>query len=187
MIRLKELPMQERNEETKLFARRHWIVIFWLFCQAIVLFGIPTASFLYFSSLNHSILQHPFWQPTFIVLLLTYTIAIWAVLISEFTDYYLDTWIITTERIINIEQEGLFARTVATLHLNQIQDVTSETHGPLATILSYGNVYIQTAGTRERFNFKQIDDPEAVKQLILELSRQDKIRHGDASQMMTTM
>jgi uncharacterized membrane protein YdbT with pleckstrin-like domain len=100
---------------------------------------------------------------------------------TQFTDYYLDTWIVTNERIINIEQKGLFSRIVSELHLNQVQDVTSETHGIVATFLSYGDVHIQTAGARERFNFKQIDNPEKIKQIITKLVQDDKRRHGDAS------
>jgi len=70
---------------------------------------------------------------------------------------------------------------VSELHLNQIQDVTSETRGVAATFLSYGDVYIQTAGTRERFNFKGINNPDEVKEKITNLIKSDKRRHGDAS------
>ena len=47
----------------------------------------------------------------------------------EFTDYYLDTWIVTTERIISIEQKGLFERTASELDLISVQDATAEVHG----------------------------------------------------------
>ena len=103
------------------------------------------------------------------------------ILMTMFTDYFLDTWIVTTERIINIEQKGLFSRVISTLHLNQVQDVTSETHGFFATILTYGNVHIQTAGTVERFLFKRINNPDDVKFTIMRLVDDDKRRHGDAT------
>ena len=102
---------------------------------------------------------------------------------TMFTDYYLDTWIVTTRRVINIEQKGLFSRVISELHLNQVQDVTAETHGFIATILSYGHVYIQTAGTRERFEFKMVNDPVKVKARVSELVENDKRIHGDASKV----
>ena len=35
-------------------------------------------------------------------------------------------WIITNDRILDIEQHGLFARTVSELRLHRVQDVTAE-------------------------------------------------------------
>ena len=122
------------------------------------------------------------WNTLGILGLCVYSLVGLLLLMTLFTDYYLDTWIVTTERIVNIEQLGLFSRVISTLHLNQIQDVTAETHGFLETIFTYGNVRIQTAGSTERFHFKNIDNPEDVKNIIVQLVEDDKRRHGDASQ-----
>ena len=88
----------------------------------------------------------------------------------------LDTWIITNERIINIEQEGLFNRTASELDLAAVQDTTAEIRGILQTLFTYGQVYVQTAGEKGRFHFKNIDNPEHVKELITRLVEDDKRR-----------
>ena len=46
------------------------------------------------------------------------------------------------------------------------------------TFFDYGNVYIQTAGEKERFVFKDVGRPERVREDILRLVEADKKRHG---------
>lgn len=73
-----------------------------------------------------------------------------------FIDYYLDVYIITNERIVNIEQNGFFKREISELHLHQIQDVSAKVNGFLPTIMHYGDVFIQTAAERENFVFANL-------------------------------
>ena len=88
----------------------------------------------------------------------------------QFVDYRLDTWIITNERIIDMQQLGLFDRVISELNINKVQDVTAEVHGQIQTFLDYGNVYIQTAGVQERFIFYSVPHPEEVARLIIQVN-----------------
>lgn len=182
MISLHKLPNQERGETTKLFLRRHWVAVLGILGYLIMFILAPIVLISLMKIAEVEILGDPVWGAIVSTVIAIYVLIVASVIITQFTDYYLDTWIVTTERIINIEQHGLFSRVVSTLHLNEVQDVTAETNGFFATILSFGDVYIQTAGTRERFNFKGVDNPEDVKTAILQLVHEDKQRHGDASQ-----
>jgi uncharacterized membrane protein YdbT with pleckstrin-like domain len=85
-------------------------------------------------------------------------------------DYYLDTFLVTNKRVVDIEHEGLFSRTVAEQPIDRIQDVTSEMRGIVAHVFRYGNIYIQTAGTQERFIFENVYNPEHVVKTILSLT-----------------
>jgi hypothetical protein len=85
-------------------------------------------------------------------------------------------WVITNERIINIEQEGLFKRTTSELDLASVQDATSEVRGFLQTMFSYGNVFVQTAGEKGRFHFKNIPYPERIQEVVMRLVQEDKQR-----------
>lgn len=181
MISLHHLPNQERDENTVLFLRRHWLEILQIIITTIGMLLVPLLFIFIAGTAELEITKHAIWGPVSATLLSVYLFLVALIAMTQFTDYYLDTWIVTTERIINIEQKGLFSRVVPELHLNQVQDVTSETHGMLATFLSYGDVQIQTAGSESRFNFKQIDNPEKIKQIITKLVEEDKRRHGDAS------
>lgn len=181
MISLRHLPNQQRDECMQIFLRRHWIVVVKIFLYAIMLLGVPVALLVAFRFAEMDVFDSFLGGPIAGLLISVYLLTVLLITMTQFTDYYLDTWIVTSERIINIEQNGLFSRAVSELHLNQIQDVTSETIGFLATFLTYGDVYIQTAGEKQRFCFEQINDPDDVKTHILRLVDEDKRRHGDAS------
>jgi len=182
MIRLSQLPNQERDEKPIIFLRRHWIEVAKVILAAAIFVAIPYAFFYLLT--DSGVDWTTYWGQFGVLLLSVYMLFSLAILMTMFTDFYLDTWIVTTRRVINIEQKGLFSRVISELHLNQVQDVTAETHGFLATIFSYGHVYIQTAGTRERFEFKKVNNPVKIKARVSELVEQDKLRHGDASRVV---
>ena len=103
-----------------------------------------------------------------------FMLAIWLFGFMIWIDYYFDIWIITSERIINIEQKGMFARKASELRFQKIQDITAEVTGFLPTILNYGDVRIQTAGTTEEFIFRTISNPYVVKNIIMDLQKKSE-------------
>ncbi|NBS41849.1 PH domain-containing protein [bacterium] len=178
MFRLDHLPNQRPDETVVLFLRRQWFAVLRIVVAATFLLGTPAAIAWYFSGRVESILNHPVFGPILTLIACMYVASIWLFSFLEFTDYYLDTWVITNERVINIEQKGLFNRVASELHLAAVQDVTSEVRGLIGTFFDYGDVFIQTAAEKERFDFKDIDHPEKVKELILKLVEVDKKRHA---------
>jgi hypothetical protein len=181
MMHLDDLPNQITGESTELFLRRHWVELLVIAFYFFILITVPILLLTLLAVSGADIFQSPFFGPMASSFLSLYLLIVFIIIMTQFTDYYLDTWIVTTERIINIEQFGLFSRVVSELHLNEIQDVTAETHGVIATVFTYGDVYIQSAGKKERFNFKNIDNPEHVKEMIQKLTHASKVRSGDLS------
>lgn len=110
-----------------------------------------------------------------------YTLSVWLFFFTGFVNYYLDMWIVTTDRLIDIRQYGLFARTVAELDLFRVQDVTSECKGLFATTFDFGNVYIQTAASKERFVFYNIPGPHLIREAIIKLADEDRKHHATYS------
>ncbi len=86
-------------------------------------------------------------------------------------DYWLDVWIVTNRRVVNIEQKGLFSRQVSELYFHTIQDITSNVRGIIPTLLNYGDVEVQTAAEHTRFLFRSVPDPYAVKAMLVEMQR----------------
>ena len=98
---------------------------------------------------------------------------------GTFIDFYLDVWIITNDRIVDIEQFGLFSRTISELDLFRIQDITTETQGFFATIFKYGNVTIKTASTNLSLVFKNVPNPNHIRSELLQLAHEDFKYHRD--------
>ncbi len=83
--------------------------------------------------------------------------------------YYLNVHIVSDQRIVDIDQVGLLFREVSELNIETIEDVTSQNMGLFGNFLNYGNVYIQTAGAAQRFEFNNVPNPGSVASLILQL------------------
>lgn len=179
MFDLNRLPNPRPNETLVIFLRRYWLTLANIVGAFLLLTLLPAGLALVFWETVTGWLADPVIGPIVTVLTCMYLASVWLFAFMEFTDWYLDTWIVTTERIINVEQNGLFNRTASELHLMNIQDVTSEVHGLVRTFLNFGNVYIQTAAERERFNFKDVHQPEKLREQILRLVEEDRRRHGE--------
>lgn len=173
------LPNQLPNERVVLFLRRHWSAWAIIIASFLLLTGVPLIAGFMFQDRVNTWFTHPIGGPVATILISAYFLGVWLLAFLEFTDYYLDVWIVTNERVINIEQNGLFNRTVSEMHLINIQDVTSEVSGMFRTFFDFGNVHIQTAAEKLRFDFKDVPSPELVKEHILRLVDDDKGRHGD--------
>jgi len=165
---------QRENERIIEIIHRHWFdilsrFVFILFFSFLLLGGFVILFFLYPDFLSTS--QKQF----FLFLENTFFIFIWLFGFLTWIDYYFDTWIVTNERIVNIEQRGLFDRHVSELHFRNIQDVTTSVDGIIATILNFGDVSIQTAAEQERFLFRMVPDPYKIKDIIRRESEQLRI------------
>lgn len=104
---------------------------------------------------------------------------VWGLLFFvSWLNYYLDVWIVTNERIINITQHRLFHRVVSEQKLYRVQDVTWQIEGILGNLFKFGNVTIQTAGEQGKFTFEHIPDPEAVAKTVMHLLEQIENQMG---------
>lgn len=107
---------------------------------------------------------------------------LWSAAFNIFTRYYLNQWVITTTRIIAIHQHGYFSREVSSLLLVKVQDVQSDVDGLFGTLLGYGQLEVQSAGTEEHFIMDDISDPQGLRDLIMS---EIAVLHGDGSKPTT--
>jgi hypothetical protein len=85
------------------------------------------------------------------------------------TNYYLDVWVVTDKRIVNLEQISLFHREVTTMRMERIQDTTIEIPGFLASFFDFGNLTVHSAGEHMKSQtFEGIPHPEDVKRIVLD-------------------
>ena len=166
-------PGQEPNEKIIMVLRRHWWILFRIiFLYVVLALFMPVLRWLANEYTNL------FDGGTLTVILNLITSLYYFYIITFFfhawIDYYLDIWIITSERIVDIEQRGLFSRHISTQRLYRIQDVYSEVQGFLPTFFHFGDVHVQTAGQNPRFVFKQIPNSYEVTKKIIALVRWKK-------------
>jgi hypothetical protein len=162
------------EEEIIFFLRRHWFAILPLLFGFGFVLIIPFAAYFGLLFLQPEFLAV---KTNFILFLLGASIFFlyaWLFLFQNFADWYLDVWIVTNQRIVNIEQRGLFGRVMSELMLYNIQDVTSEIKGFIPSMLDFGTVQIQTAAEKSQFHFEEVDHPSYIAKRILELASQQR-------------
>ena len=174
MIRKDTIPNQQIGEEIIFHLRRHWFIFFKLFLLFVILLIVPAVLYFLMYNILLGIMASAIGQPFITVLVFIYYLILLVFMFTVWTETYLDVWTVTSYRIINREQNGLFNRVVSELDLYRVQDVTAEQKGFFATILHYGDVYIQSAGAKERFVFEQISDPYRVAKIIQKLDERAK-------------
>ena len=163
-------PSQHPNEDVLRVIHRHWFNILSHFFIILIFSFLLIASLLVFPILFPEMFNAAnarfflFVENTFFIFIWLFGFLVWI-------DYYFDVWIITNERIVNIEQKGLFVRHISELNFQNIQDVTAAVEGILPTVLNYGDVSVQTAGAENRFLFRQVPDPYKVKDMIMNLAK----------------
>ncbi len=97
----------------------------------------------------------------------TWLLVTWTSAWGSFTRYFLNAWVLTNKRIVNIKQRGFFNREVSSLFLSRVQDVTTGVTGVLPSLLGIGDITVQTAGTEDEFHMKGIPRPEQMRDIIL--------------------
>lgn len=177
MLSIYRLPNKLPGEEVVKVLRRDLFILFKRVLFFILLILLPFLFFYFIILSQTSLLDGTIYYPLIVIGISSYYLFIWLFFFFSFIDYYLDVWIITNERIIDVQQRGFFSRIISEQKLFRIQDVTSEVHGIIPTILKYGNVHIQTAGTKQRFFFHQIPNPDKVRDIIIKLVQRNKIKH----------
>jgi Bacterial PH domain len=99
-----------------------------------------------------------------------------------FHNYYLSIQIVTSERIIDVDQKGLFNREVNTLSIGNIEDVNYKKSGFWGTLLNFGNVVVQTAGSAGEsadgkvsgFVFENVPNPAYISTQVMSLFQKDQ-------------
>lgn len=92
--------------------------------------------------------------------------------------HYFDSFIITDMRIIDIDQAGLFRRTVSETTFDKVQDVTYSIVGFAATAMNYGTVNVQTGGAVQKIELDHVPGPRQVQEIIIEAQQLFRKRHG---------
>lgn len=158
---------QREGEQIIKVVRRHWFNILQQYFFVILVVFLLFAGF-WIAPIYYD-LSSPSAFSLFIFVESLLGIIVWIFSFILWIDYYFDVWIITDERIIDIDQKALFVRHVSELEFPKIQDVSIEVVGVIPTVLNYGDVHIQTAATKGRFLFRKVPDPYKLKSLIMNM------------------
>lgn len=162
----------EDDEQIITTIRKHWFVITIKVIALLILALLPLVGLLLFAPLSATVGIAPevtatIW-PYLIFGYLTWLLVLCMIAASAWTHYYLDMWVITTKRVILIDQIGFFRRFISSFRLERLQDMNIYISGVIPTLLNYGTVEAQTAGgSNEEFSSPHMPDPRGIKAQII--------------------
>lgn len=156
-----EFDNQRKDEEIILMNRRHPWVLAKTGLVVVAIIIIVVISLLIFGAS----------LATSIVLIL----ALLFIVIYGFIRWFVysnDVYILTNERIINIDQGGFFTRRVSEAELSNILNVSYEIRGPIKSLLNFGEVAIDTSGSdQNNLILKNVENPHFLQEKIVSLQK----------------
>ena len=168
-IYMKEFEL-EPGEHVVLQVRKHWFLFLGELLPFAIIAIIPFAlpKILPFAPpLAQYATLFDYSTPTMRAGLGVWLLITWTSAWGAFTRYFLNAWILTNNRIVNIKQRRFFSREVSSLFLSRIQDVTTNVSGILQSLLGIGDIKAQTAAEDVEFIMHGIPRPEQMRDLIL--------------------
>ncbi len=166
----------EPGERVILEVRKHWFLFLSELLPYAIIAVLPFALpklFMFAPPLAPYAEFFTFTTPLARAALGVWLLIVWTGAWGAFTKYFLNAWVLTSQRIVNIKQRGFFSREVSSLFLSRIQDVTTDVHGILHSLLGIGNIKAQTAAEDVEFVMHGIPRPEMVRDLILKYVPED--------------
>lgn len=158
---------QEEEEEVLFVLRKHVLTnVPWIFFAILMILApfflkyVPLLSFL------PSRYQ-------FISVVMWYLITT-AMIFENFLSWYFNAYIITDERIIDIDFYSLIYKRISDAKIQKIQDITYRMGGAIRALFNFGSVFIQTAGEVPEFEFEDVPNPAQVAKILNRLVIQEE-------------
>lgn len=176
-MHLANLIHQKSYEKINHILRRHPLTFLPQIGLFLLLLALPILIYLITTSNFSTLLTNDKLYAAAVLAASIYYLSVYLFFFMHFIDYYLDIWIVTNDRIVDVEQFGLFSRTISELDLFRVQDVTTDIHGFFPTIFNYGDVSVKTASPNLDIIFRAVPQPNHVRQQLLQLANMDRKYH----------
>ncbi len=156
---------QEPEEQVVLFLRQHLVINVPWVALTILLLLAPSVLF--------PLILKSFPAPIPFGYILVGTLSWYLVTVGfalfSFLHWFFNIYIVTNERVIDIDFQFLLFKQFSQAELERIQDISYTAGGIFATVFHFGNVYIQTAGEIPNLEFLAVPRPDKVVEKIRSL------------------
>jgi len=154
---------QQQDEEIALLLRAHpitnikWVLLILVMILApIIVFGTGLLDVVPF---QYRFIGNLVWY----LFVLTFSFEI-------FLQWYYSVFIVTNERIIDIDFDNIMNRQMTTVNLNHVEEPVMTTRGFVKTMFQFGDVTVQTAGEVSTVEIMNVPYPQKVVDVISRLA-----------------
>lgn len=152
---------QEGEKIIKVWRAHAWVLsrAGFIFALFIIVGSLPAAFF------------SPSWGTKFLI----FVSAIGAIYLILQVYLYINTiYILTSERVLSINQSRFLVRSINEVPLQNIQNVAHTRKGLTQMLMDYGTVEIQTSGSAVAMQIKNIAHPYLVQQKIFDAEKRSR-------------
>jgi len=158
---------QEHREKIILMLRQHWITQLGWIMAAVAGVFVPLI-FVWIPILD-------FLKPNYqLMSLIGWYLLLIAFIYEKFISWFYQVFIITDERIIDINFINLVYKELSEAKIDNIEDVTYRQGGVVKAMFNFGDVVIQTAGEQREFMVESAPEPNRVVKIINELKLEEE-------------
>lgn len=162
---------QDDQEQVILFLRQHPIVnLPWIF-MSILMLTLPSV-FIFFPPYASLPTNFQF------VVTMGWYMFVFGYTLAKFMGWFFNIYILTDERVVDVDFKNIFFRKISTAKTEEIQDINVQSSGSFETFFGYGSIFIQTAAEVSQFEFLYVPNPDKVGKILnqlIDLEEQEKI------------
>ncbi len=169
---------QDPDENVLLLLRAHPVTNLTWFIPAVLLFILPfilpatiTLAGYNLSALPSTIL--------IAALIIDYLLTL-AIVFEGFLSWYFNATLITDKKIVDINFDSLLNKNIDLAPLDKIEEADSKIKGIVGTMFNFGDIAIQTAGSKIAIDVRNVPMPDRVADLVLDMAKKlQGINNGD--------
>lgn len=161
------LDIQAKNEHILLLLRRHPVTqLHWVLTTV----GLALLPFLIINAHLFEFLDIRYQT----AILIGWYLALIGYMLQSFLKWFFHVYIITDERIIDVEFTSILYKDVSAAKIENIEDITTVASGVMSSIFNYGTIIVQTAAAEQEFSFEDVPQPSKVTTLLNELIMEEE-------------
>ena len=161
---------QKTHETIILFLRSHFVTnISWIIFTVILIY-LPIIITLLLPLFRIDFLSSPTLARFTTIYVLFYYLMVSSYLFISFLHWFYNVFIVTSERIVDIDYSDIVVHNIAVTSLTHVQDVNYTQSGFIPTFFNYGDLFVQTAGNEKNFEALSIPRPREATHIIGDLT-----------------
>jgi hypothetical protein len=167
---------KDESEEIFLVARPHWFTnVSWILTTIVLIF-IPMLVSVF--GLEKILPIDPNFLPVKnqLVFVLFWYLIIFIFAFEKFLSWYFNVFIITNQRVVDIDFRNMLNKHFSEADLSVIQDISSTVRGIGGTFFNFGTVLIQTASEINEIIFEKVPNPEKIIKVLQQLREAEETK-----------
>jgi len=158
---------QEAKEKVILLLRQHWLTqipwVLWALTMVLIPLFLKWIPLLSFLSADYQLMALIIWY-----------LLIIAFIYEQFISWFFHVFIITDERIIDVNFSNLIYKEISEAKIDNIEDVTYKQGGVVRAMFNFGEVACQTAAEQRQFVMENVPQPNRVVKILNELKLEEE-------------